>query len=294
MSKQTDQTTTHHQAPADEGVDTEDTNLSEEERAALAPEQGEAPKTEEPEATPEEEGAAEEEQEQEPEIEPGPAEIQAHRDDAIAQKFSGYDFDKGFQNLETKKAALKQRFDDGDIDQSEYLDEREKLLDDKQNLQKVRDIVADYEGRQQAQVERFNAAVEVFMAQEENAPFRDNPYLQQQLQQAMDFLVHSGEASGKSYGWLLNNAKRQMVKGHEMMTGQKQPQRQKPQDRKRDEAVARRDVPQTLSQVPTAEDHGDAGDKWAHVDRMSVPEMEQWMAENPREAEDYLKSAEAA
>ena len=199
-------------------------------------------------------------------------------------------------NWDAEKAALKQKFDDGDIDDDQYERERENLVERRAEWRadaRVREGFARMEQEQQQRAaqtleKQWNDSLASFMADEGNASFLGdhtraaafNAVLATVAQEKPDvgypaMLAAAMNRTRTAFGMAVPNPQADKDKIAEAVKNRQQTQ-----------------TPPDLSRAPQAGAADMGEDKFAHLDGLDADALENALARMPEsEIEDFLASA---
>ena len=236
-----------------------DDGLTDEERAALAEEDGgtEAPPAEEPaveDVTPEE-PKAEEPAAEDPAPEPAPAEeVQQAAPILVAQPPE--DVTAKLADIDARKEALLTQFDDGDITAREYQKQLDALAREERNieLQKFEAEIAQKMEQQRLQND-WTATCNTFL--ETHAIYKDNPRLYKALDQEVRDLAVKPETATWSGQKFLEEAHTTLPEAFGL------------KDSAPDATRPQRELPPNLAKVPAADVQDTNGGKYAVLDRLA-------------------------
>jgi len=292
-----DNSSTNHTPPADDKTPTEAEleGLTDEEKAELTA--ADDTPTDEGEESAQDAGAAKDGAADEvdlddlPALDEGPAQIVVDPSDAEAQRWAGVDFSAEMKRLETEKQGLTEKHSNGEVSDSELIDQREALMERRIELRDRAKDVELYNARQADADNLFNEAQEAFFADTENAKYLENELLKGFFAQTMDQVARQDGSSGKSYLWLLQQTKRQVEIGLGTLRTKRDaadPPPPRP-SRNKEEEKRLAESSKTLGNLPAADIDSGEESKWAHIDKMDITDMEHAIARmDDREANAFL------
>jgi|GEM_PF-5890610 len=185
-------------------------------------------------------------------------------------------------NSEIEKLGVE--MEDGDISFAEYNKRLNELIGYKTRLEIL------YEQQTQAQNQAANAwdsAQEKFFNDPVNAQIKEKPLLYGALSNAVSEIANSNDASGKSYDWILQQAKARVESELGVkLGGAKQALAQQSQRKALDTV----NLPKTLGNIPAAQAN-DSNNEFAYLDRLSSTDRESALAKmTPEQVNRYLES----
>jgi hypothetical protein len=182
--------------------------------------------------------------------------------------------------------SLGVKMENGDIGFAEYNRKLNELISHKTRIEIL------YENQQREIATAANAwdsAQEKFFSDPVHAAIKEKPLLYNAMSAAVSEVSQSQEAKGKSYDWILNQAKARVEDELGISFGSKQAAKE-PIKQPGKKALNETDLPRTLGNIPASQSH-DAGE-FAHLDRMSSTERESALAKmKPDEIDRYLAAA---
>lgn len=198
------------------------------------------------------------------------------------------DFKDQLSQIDTEKADLRKKYNEGDIDFDEYDQKREELDAKRRQLeqQQFKASIAE----EMRQDRWLNYDVPRFL--DEHPEYKPGSVLHRMLDQEVRTLQAQAHAEGKDVldPSILEAAHKSIREGIAKDLGITPPAQQ----RKKASPPPKRDVPPTLGNVPAAEVEGTDGGRWAHLDRLAERDPsafeEKLAALSDSEREQYLAS----
>lgn len=248
-------------------------------------EEVEEPDEEEAEDEGDDSGDAEDDGADEPDDEP------EEKEEPFVPKY-GKDEDKD-RDFAAELAGIAKRYEDGEIELSEMLDERDKVISAREALKNDEIVAAQVKEREEQDREKqWKTAVDTFAAAEVNARFITNPVLKADLEVAMSGIAQTPEAIGKSFGWLLEKARDAVAEARNIDLT---PPKQEDPKPKTDPPKRRADlskVPKNVADAPASDSDMEGGSRFDKLDNLSVDQREAAIARlSPDELDKYLESA---
>lgn len=213
---------------------------------------------------------------EEPTLEPAPAEAQPVEQNVEPQPT----IVDTYISVNAEIEKLGTSMEDGDIGFAEYNKKLNELISQKTRLEIA------YENEQQAQAKAandWNTAQDRFFSDPVHATIKDKPLLYSALNVAVTDIANSKDASGKSYDWILQQAKARVESELGVSLGgtkQAQPQQKK--------ALDTVNLPKTLGNIPASQVN-DSDNEFAYLDRMTPTQREVALAKmKPEDMNRYM------
>lgn len=286
-------------------ADAELERLSDEERAALADDEGEdlealkdIADSDETDTAGEEDNAegaqddadadgaeagSEDDSDDEPEDAASAEFVPAYRVDPVE------DFDKQISDLATEKKGLREKLNEGELTLDEYEEQKDAIVAKEQALreQNLKATIAAEQNQQNAQ-SRWQWEQEQFFNQEANKMYATNKLLMSAMDTAVKELANDPKNVNQSAAWFLREADKQVRAAF----GQpKVETKLETKPRKPDLSA----VPKTLAELPSAELPETSGDEFAGLEKLSGMELEREIARrsksDPTFERRYLQAA---
>lgn len=191
---------------------------------------------------------------------------------------------QAYQGISAEIDGLTAKFEAGDISFTEFNKQNNELL---RQQMRVENAYAEIERNKQAQANEWQKAQDKFFADEHNAILKEKPLLYSALGAAISDISTSGEADGKPYSWILEQAKARVEDEIGVKFGSKAEVKSetKPKQKRALDSVK---LPQTLGSLPAAESN-DSGNEFAYLDRMTPMQREAAMEKmTPAQLDRYL------
>lgn len=174
---------------------------------------------------------------------------------------------------------LSQKFDEGEIELSEFLDERDKINREIYNAEVVATTQAN-------EAQRWKSAQDTFFAAEENAAYLQD----EQRFNSLNIFVKAiaNEGSSLSYSETLARAARmEQAMNGEVPTAEAV----KPPEKPRDKPKSPRPEAPNLSDIPASQANNTNKGEFDHLDRLAGPELEAALERmSPEQQDRYLQS----
>lgn len=178
--------------------------------------------------------------------------------------------------LNAKIEKLGADMEDGEIGFSEYNKQLNELISQKTRLEIL------YEQQQQAEAAAENEwtnAQNKFFSDPANAAIMQNEKHYKWLSDEVTEISNSPEAKGKSYEWILQQAKDQLIANGIQLSSSTKPKR----------AIDTVTLPVVLGNIPAAQAN-DAENEFAHLNRLSPTRLEAALAKmKPEEMNRYME-----
>jgi myosin heavy subunit len=200
-------------------------------------------------------------------------------------------FDQRMQEFADKKAELRRKLSDGDIDIEQYEAQKDQLVDQETELKLAqRDYENAIKREQQTARQKWEWEQEQFFDSEANQVYKDKGVRGTAMNAALDRAVRElaqDPANAKRSGsWFLQEADRQV---REAMGLTKPPKQQERQTRRADLS----DIPKTLGNLPAAEQTETGDSEFGYLDKLEGVDLERELAKisrDPVREARYLRS----
>lgn len=210
------------------------------------------------------------------------------------------EMETSLSGINEELSKLKERWDEGDLEDDEYWDQRDSLKDKAADLKMdIRDAKRDAESNQERIQDRWNTAQDVFYENPANVIFRENGLMMQALnaeiarrQQEKDFDGNFTRLLNESASELRKSAAAMLgVEGDSDKGGDKKPMTAKEKAAAKKAANARGDKPRTLRGVNSADDNSDIDQgEFADLDRLKGRSLELAISRlSPEQQERWMK-----
>ncbi len=199
------------------------------------------------------------------------------------------DADTKLKDITTKKEELITQFDDGDITAKEYQQQLDALTKQEREIELAlhkAEIAAEM--KKQAQYNEWIGTVNAFL--DTNKVYRDNPRLYRALDQEVKDVAATAEAASWTGSQILKKAHENLAEAFGF--GKETAPEPKANGKT---SIPKPDLPPNLSKVPAADNNDMSGGKYAALDRLAQSNpiaYEEALAKMPdSERESYLASA---
>ncbi|HJV52781.1 MAG TPA: hypothetical protein VJ652_15040 [Noviherbaspirillum sp.] len=195
------------------------------------------------------------------------------------------DADAKLAEIGTKKADLLTQFDDGDITAKEYQTALDAILKEERAIERQIDKAQlAQEMEQQRLQNEWNSTVSSFL--ESNKQYKDNPRLYRALDQEVRDVAATDEAKGMTGAQILAKAHANLAEAFGFAAPKQDGT--KPTGK---QPITKPALPPSLHNVPSAEVEDMSGGKFAALDRLSGIAYEEALSKlSPAEREAYLAS----
>lgn len=198
------------------------------------------------------------------------------------------DYDTKIAELVSKEDELAEQFDMGEITQREY---RQQIREIDSQRRALEDQQRDFQKSQEIAEQKWNWEVDNFMEtmKEQGVDYRANKLLNAALDTAVKELANDPKNNDKSGKWFLNEAHKQVAELMGKSMGDQKPK--DPLKKSLNERKPNLDrVPQTLGQVPQAQNDVAGQDEFSKLDQLSGMDLERALAALPEsKARAYLE-----
>lgn len=198
------------------------------------------------------------------------------------------DADAKLKEISTKKEELITQFDDGDITAKEYQQQLDALAKQEREIERALDkaeLAAQMEKQQK--YNEWIGTVNAFL--DANRPYKDNPRLYRALDQEVKDVANTPEAANWTGSQILKKAHENLVEAFGLAKDTT------PEPKGNKTSIPKPDIPPTLGKVPAADTNDTSGGKYAALDRLAQTNpiaYEEALAKMPDvEREAYLASA---
>lgn len=202
------------------------------------------------------------------------------------------DFQEQISATHTAQSDLLQRFQEGDLEVSEYVAELSKITEQRDALVAAR-IKAEisHEMEEQASAREWQQAVHRFLdrvAKSEQVDYRTDAARARDLDTFVKVLANDPENAQQSSEWFLQEAHKLVnARRGGTVTATKDDPRPRPAPRKPDLKA----VPKTLAHVPGSDGPGDVSDEFGNVDALDGLDLESAIARmTPAQREKYARA----
>lgn len=202
------------------------------------------------------------------------------------------DFQEQISATHTAQSDLLQRFQEGDLEVSEYVAELSKITEQRDALVAAR-IKAEIsqEMAEQASAREWQQAVHRFIdrvAKDEQVDYRADAARAKDLDAFVKLLANDPENAQQSSEWFLQEAHKLVnARRGGTVTATKDDPRPRPAPRKPDLKA----VPKTLAHVPGSDGPGDVSDEFGNVDALDGLDLESAIARmTPAQREKYARA----
>ena len=202
------------------------------------------------------------------------------------------DFQEQISATHTAQSDLLQRFQEGDLEVSEYVAELSKITEQRDALVAAR-IKAEisHEMEEQAIAREWQQAVHRFLdrvAKSEQVDYRTDAARARDLDTFVKVLANDPENAQQSSEWFLQEAHKLVnARRGGTVTATKDDPRPRPAPRKPDLKA----VPKTLAHVPGSDGPGDVSDEFGNVDALDGLDLESAIARmTPAQREKYARA----
>jgi len=204
------------------------------------------------------------------------------------------DFQEQISATHTAQSDLLQRFQEGDLEVSEYVAELSKITEQRDALMAAK-IKAEisHEMEEQASAREWQQAVHRFLdrvAKSEQVDYRTDAARARDLDTFVKVLANDPENAQQSSEWFLQEAHKLVNarRGTVPATGNENPPTKgRPAPRKPDLKA----VPKTLAHVPGSDGPGDVSDEFGNVDALDGLDLESAIARmTPAQREKYARA----
>lgn len=202
------------------------------------------------------------------------------------------DFQEQISATHTAQSDLLQRFQEGDLEVSEYVAELSKITEMRDALMAAK-IKAEisHEMEEQASAREWQQAVHRFLdrvAKSEQVDYRTDAARARDLDTFVKVLANDPENAQQSSEWFLQEAHKLVnARRGGTVTATKDDPRPRPAPRKPDLKA----VPKTLAHVPGSDGPGDVSDEFGNVDALDGLDLESAIARmTPAQREKYARA----
>lgn len=202
------------------------------------------------------------------------------------------DFQEQISATHTAQSDLLQRFQEGDLEVSEYVAELSKITEQRDALMAAK-IKAEisHEMAEQASAREWQQAVHRFLdrvAKSEQVDYRTDAARARDLDTFVKVLANDPENAQQSSEWFLQEAHKLVnARRGGTVTATKDDPRPRPAPRKPDLKA----VPKTLAHVPGSDGPGDVSDEFGNVDALDGLDLESAIARmTPAQREKYARA----
>lgn len=202
------------------------------------------------------------------------------------------DFQEQISATHTAQSDLLQRFQEGDLEVSEYVAELSKITEQRDALMAAK-IKAEisHEMEEQASAREWQQAVHRFLdrvAKSEQVDYRTDAARARDLDTFVKVLANDPENAQQSSEWFLQEAHKLVnARRGGTVTATKDDPRPRPAPRKPDLKA----VPKTLAHVPGSDGPGDVSDEFGNVDALDGLDLESAIARmTPAQREKYARA----
>lgn len=204
------------------------------------------------------------------------------------------DFQEQISATQDAQRDLLQRFQDGELDASEYVAELSKITEQRDALMaaKIKAEISQ-EIAEQASAREWQQAVHHFIdrvAKDEQVDYRTDASRARDLDTFVKVLANDPENAQQSSEWFLQEAHKLVNARRGVVTAKKDdpsPPKERPAPRKPDLKA----VPKTLAHVPGSDGPGDVGDEFVNVDALEGLDLESAIARmTPAQREKYARA----
>lgn len=201
------------------------------------------------------------------------------------------DFQEQIAATHTAQSDLLQKFQDGELEVSEYVAELSKITEQRDALVAAR-IKAEIsqEMAEQASAREWQQAVHRFIdrvAKDEHVDYRTDAARARDLDAFVKLLANDPENAQQSSDWFLQEAHKLVNARRGTVTATKDDPQPRPAPRKPDLKA----VPKTLAHVPGSDGPGDVGDEFVNVDALDGLDLESAIASmTPAQREKYARA----
>ena len=202
------------------------------------------------------------------------------------------DFQEQISATHTAQSDLLQRFQEGDLEVSEYVAELSKITEQRDALVAAR-IKAEisHEMEEQASAREWQQAVHRFLdrvAKSEQVDYRTDAARARDLDTFVKVLANDPENAQQSSEWFLQEAHKLVnARRGGTVTATKDDPQPRPAPRKPDLKA----VPKTLAHVPGSDGPGDVSDEFGNVDALDGLDLESAIARmTPAQREKYARA----
>lgn len=193
-------------------------------------------------------------------------------------------FDARMQEFVTKKAELRQKLNDGDIDMEQYEAGKDALVAQETDLKNAqRDFTNEVRRREAEGMDTWNKQQKRFFKDDANAIYKGNHLLNVALDTAVKDIARDPANSKRSGAWILAEADKQvraamgMGKAPAAKVDAAKPA--KPNGRKPDLSG----IPKTLANLPAAEQTETGDNEFAYLEKLEGMELEGALAKMSRD-----------
>lgn len=202
------------------------------------------------------------------------------------------DFQEQISATHTAQSDLLQRFQEGDLEVSEYVAELSKITEQRDALMAAK-IKAEisHEMEEQASAREWQQSVHRFLdrvAKSEQVDYRTDAARARDLDTFVKVLANDPENAQQSSEWFLQEAHKLVnARRGGTVTATKDDPRPRPAPRKPDLKA----VPKTLAHVPGSDGPGDVSDEFGNVDALDGLDLESAIARmTPAQREKYARA----
>ena len=202
------------------------------------------------------------------------------------------DFQEQISATHTAQSDLLQRFQEGDLEVSEYVAELSKITEQRDALMaaKIKAEISN-EMEEQASAREWQQAVHRFLdrvAKSEQVDYRTDAARARDLDTFVKVLANDPENAQQSSEWFLQEAHKLVnARRGGTVTATKDDPRPRPAPRKPDLKA----VPKTLAHVPGSDGPGDVSDEFGNVDALDGLDLESAIARmTPAQREKYARA----
>ena len=202
------------------------------------------------------------------------------------------DFQEQISATHTAQSDLLQRFQEGDLEVSEYVAELSKITEQRDALMAAK-IKAEisHEMEEQASAREWQQAVHRFLdrvAKSEQVDYRTDAARARDLDTFVKVLANDPENAQQSSEWFLQEAHKLVnARRGGTVTATKDDPRPRPAPRKPDLKA----VPKTLAHVPGSDGPGDVSDEFGNVEALDGLDLESAIARmTPAQREKYARA----
>lgn len=225
--------------------------------------------------------------------EPAPAKTE-HNDLAPSyQAELPADYQGRVDAMKADKAALQQKFRDGDIEFDDYNAELDKLNEQADELKAIKlKATISSEMNQQSAQQEWDRTINSFTGDvAKEVDYLKDPVKQQDLDAFVKALAANPANGEKSMRWFLDEAHKRVLALHDIKPAATPKNDGAKPDPKKDRKAPVDAAPKTLAQVPGSDGPGDVAGEFADLDSLEGMELEQAIARmTPAQRERYAQS----